>query len=325
MSSTLDRYLDAATRPNTRRSYDGATRHFESEWGGFLPATADSVARYLVHYAETLALNTLKHRLAALAQWHIEHGFTDPTRAPVVRKVLKGIHALHPVREKRATPLQLTQLGQVADWLEQAANTAQARADRGQELRHLRDRALIVLGFWRGFRGDELLRLRVEHLQLVPGQGMTCFLAQTKGDRQNVGTTFKVPALSRWCPVAATSAWVTAAALTDGPLFRGIDRWASISDDGLHPNSLIRVLRRVFVQVGLAAPNTYSSHSLRRGFAGWANANGWDVKTLMEYVGWKDVQSAMRYIEGADAFAQQRIEKSLPVELLPAARYLDEG
>ena len=43
----IDRYLQAATRYHTRRSYQSAIRHFEQEWGGFLPASADSVARYL--------------------------------------------------------------------------------------------------------------------------------------------------------------------------------------------------------------------------------------------------------------------------------------
>ncbi|SPD62701.1 protein of unknown function (plasmid) [Cupriavidus neocaledonicus] len=32
----VDRYLEAATRDNTRRSYQAAIRHFEVEWGGFL-------------------------------------------------------------------------------------------------------------------------------------------------------------------------------------------------------------------------------------------------------------------------------------------------
>lgn len=149
--SRVDQYLEAATRANTRRSYDAATRHFEVDWGGHLPATADSVARYLADYAGTLALNTLKHRLAALAQWHADHGFADPTRTPIVRKVLKGIQALHPGQEKRAAPLQLTQLGQVADWLGAAAGAAQASAQRAEELRYLRDRAMVLLGFWRGF------------------------------------------------------------------------------------------------------------------------------------------------------------------------------
>jgi hypothetical protein len=54
--------------------------------GGFLPATADSVARYLADHAESLSLNTLKQRLAALATWHKEQAFVDPTKAPLVKK-----------------------------------------------------------------------------------------------------------------------------------------------------------------------------------------------------------------------------------------------
>lgn len=80
--NSVDTYINAATRDNTRRSYRSAIEHFESEWGGFLPATADSVARYLADYANTLSISTLRQRLAAIAQWHIEQGFPDPTKAP---------------------------------------------------------------------------------------------------------------------------------------------------------------------------------------------------------------------------------------------------
>lgn len=315
---TLDRYLEAATRENTRRSYASAMRHFEVEWGGHLPATADSVARYLADYAGQLAANTLKQRLAALAQWHTEQGFVDPTKAPVVRKVLKGIQTLHPSVEKQAEPLQLTRLAQVDDWLGTAIAAARERGDRADELHHRRDRAMVLLGFWRGFRGDELIRVQVEHLRLVAGEGMTCFLPHSKGDRQAIGNTYKVPALSRLCPVTATWDWVEAAGLAQGPLLRGVDRWGHVSQTPLHPNSLIPLLRRLFAAAGLPDAEDYSSHSLRRGFAGWANANGWDVKALMEYVGWRDVHSAMRYLDGGDPFARQRIEASLPPPALPA-------
>ncbi|HDS1139274.1 recombinase [Stenotrophomonas maltophilia] len=316
--SDIDRYLQAATRDNTRRSYASALRHFEVAWDGHLPATADSVARYLAEHAGRLAVNTLKLRLAALAHWHAAHGFADPTRAPLVRQVLKGIQTLHPQEEKQATPLQLTQLAQVVDWLDGAIIAAQARNAHAADLRYRRDRALILLGFWRGFRGDELIRLRIEHLRLVPGEGMVCFLPHSKGDRQAQGKTYKVPALSRLCPVAATRDWLEAAQLTSGPLFRSVGRWSRIADAPFHPNSLIRLLRQVFLHAGLANVEGYSSHSLRRGFAGWANANGWDVKALMEYVGWRDVHSAMRYLDGGDPFARQRIEASLPPPALPA-------
>ncbi|MGF6659152.1 hypothetical protein QF000_000796 [Paraburkholderia atlantica] len=68
------------------------------------------IARYLADHAETLSINTLRSRLAALAQWHQTQGFPDPTKAPHVRKVLRGIVALHPATKKRAKPMQLAQL-----------------------------------------------------------------------------------------------------------------------------------------------------------------------------------------------------------------------
>lgn len=302
--NSIDTYVAAATRDNTRRSYQAAVRHFEVEWGGFLPTTADSLARYLVHYAESLTINTLQQRIAALAQWHIDQGFPDPTKSPIVRKVLKGIRTLHPAREKRARPLQLEQIRQLAAWLDAAIADAITASDRASHLRHQRDKALLLLGFWRGFRGDELTNLRVEHVNAIAGDGMSCFLPLTKGDRQARGTTFRAPALASLCPVDAYLSWIGLAQLSEGHVFRGIDRWGHISDSGLHINSLVPLLRAIFEAADIPLASQYSGHSLRRGFANWATSNGWDLKTLMEYVGWRDVHSAMRYVEASDPFSR---------------------
>lgn len=313
----IDQYIHAATRQNTRRSYQSAIHHYEVEWRGYLPATAESVARYLADYAETLAINTLRHRLAALGQWHIDQGFPDPTKAPIVRKVFRGIQQLHPVQEKRAKPLQLEQLEQVITWLDGAIVAAGAERDSAAQLRHTRDKALVLIGFWRGFRGDELARLEVQYVAALPGEGMTCYLPQTKGDRQFKGSTFKAPALSRLCPVAAYQAWIDLSGLENGAVFRSINRWSKLGDTGLNPASIIPLLRSLFAQAGILDADDYSAHSLRRGFANWATSNGWDLKTLMEYVGWKNIQSAMRYIDGADPFCKERIEAGLlPLELI---------
>jgi integrase len=264
--SELDRYLQAATRDNTRRSYRAAIEHFEVSWGGFLPATADSIARYLVAYAGELSINTLKLRLSALAQWHNSQGFADPTKAPVVRKVFKGIRALHPAQEKQAEPLQLQHLEQAVAWLEQEAQSAKSAGDQPVLLRARRDTALILLGFWRGFRSDELCRLQIEHVQASAGAGITLYLPRSKSDRENIGKTYQTPALQRLCPVQAYIDWISAAALVRGPVFRAIDRWGNLSEEGLHANSVIPLLRQALERAGIAAEQ-YTSHSLRRGFA----------------------------------------------------------
>ncbi|MGH8790290.1 MAG: site-specific integrase, partial [Cupriavidus necator] len=314
----IDGYIAAATRENTRRSYKSAIRHFEVEWGGFLPASADAIARYLADHAQSLSVNTLRARLAALAQWHQTQGFPDPTKAPHVRKVLKGIAVLHPAMEKRAKPLQLTQLERLAAWLDAQIAHAIDEGDQRARLTHVRNKALVLLGFWRGFRSDELSRLQIEHVTVESGRGMTLFLPRTKGDRSQLGTTFRAPALSRLCPVAAWETWISVSGLTAGPAFRGIDRWGNVRDEGLHAGSFVPLLRALFRAADVPAPDSYSSHSLRRGFATWANANAWDLKMLMEYVGWKDVRSAIRYIDAADPFAQYRIESALVATPGPA-------
>lgn len=312
MKNSLDDYLHAATRENTRKSYESGLRHFEVEWGGFLPASSDSVAHYLADHAEQLTVNTLRQRLAALAQWHVAHGFPDPTKTPIVRQTLRGIQTLHPAQERRAKPLQLEQLSQVDRSLDSAIQTACIAGDRASELRHRRDRALLLLGFWRGFRGDELTRLQIEHIEVTPGEGMTCFLPRTKGDRQLKGGTFRAPMLTRLCPVAAYLAWTGAAQLRAGAVFRAIDRWGNVSAPPLHIDSLVPLLRSMLRTAGVEAAQMYSGHSLRRGFASWASANGWELRQLMEHVGWKNAQSAMRYIDGDDPFSRRRIERSLP-------------
>ncbi|HCF3841117.1 TPA: hypothetical protein NID17_005793 [Pseudomonas aeruginosa] len=70
-----------------------------------MPASSEAVVRYLADYADTLASSTLRANLAALAKWHLSHSYVDPTKAPHVREVLRGIQALHPWLERQAQPL----------------------------------------------------------------------------------------------------------------------------------------------------------------------------------------------------------------------------
>jgi hypothetical protein len=166
----------------------------KSAYLSFLPATPDSLARYLADYAGKLAANTLQQRVAALAQWHIDQGFPDPSKTLVVRKVLKGIRTLHPAQEKQARPLQLAQLSRIVHWLGESSAQAAAAGQRGAQLRHVRDRALLLLGFWRGFRGDELTRLQVEHIEAVVGKGM-------------ILKRLRWPVCARWRHIWPGSSW----------------------------------------------------------------------------------------------------------------------
>lgn len=309
------RYLAASTRENTRKSYRAAIEHFEVTWGGYLPTTAEGIVRYLAEYGETLAISTLRQRLAALASWHSSQGFPDPTKSPQVRQMLKGIRVLHPTRQKQATPLQLRHLQKATNWLEREANNAIEENDYLSLKRCRRDAALLLIGFWRGFRSDELARLTVDQTTAEAGAGITFYLPYTKADRDHHGTTYHTPALKTLCPVEAYINWITVAGISTGPVFRKIDRWGNLSDEGFKASSLIPLLRRILERVGIPA-ESYSSHSMRRGFATWASASGWDIKELMSYVGWKDMKSALRYVEARNSFGDLALQsKSQKLQL----------
>ncbi|MCY1550852.1 hypothetical protein D9M68_871350 [compost metagenome] len=124
--------------------------------------------------------------------------------------------------------------------------------------------------------------------------------------------------MARLCPVQAYSDWISLAGTARGPVFRAIDRWGHLSEQGLHPHSVIPLLRSVLKEAGLPA-ELYSSHSLRRGFATWATRSGWDQKALMGYVGWRDAKSALRYVDSTGVFPGQLrpLMPSLEAEVLP--------
>lgn len=308
----VETYVNLAKRPNTHRSYASAVRHFEVEGRGALPATSEAVATYLAQFAESLSINTLRARLAGLSRWHRDHGFADPTKSTLVSQVLKGIRTVHNAPEKQARPIEFELVAQVSDWLRQ--ESLDLRLTDPRYLRAARDQAILLIGFWRGFRSDELTRLQFEHISVNAGVGMQCYLPFSKGDREATGRTFFCPALSKLCPVTAFEQWRQALGRTTGPVFRKIDQWGHVSEQGMAAGSIIPWLRNLFASAGVPNAQTYSSHSLRRGFANWAKSSGWDIKELMTYVGWTDINSAMRYLELSEEDLSQRFQTAFERE-----------
>jgi hypothetical protein len=74
-----------------------------------------------------------------------------------------------------------------------------------------------------------------------------------------------------------------------------------VGAQGLHIDRLVPLLRAVFTVAGVPFAEQHSGHSLRRGFANWATSNGWDLN-LDGIRRWKEVKSAMRYVDAADPF-----------------------
>lgn len=295
VAALADFYLEAGKSENTERAYSSSINHFRFEWGGQLPATADSVRHYLAAFADKLKVSTLRQRLAALSKWHKEQGFQDPTASPLVRKTIRGIAKSHQAKPKQAYPLTFQHLLSICDRLESVKLAAIQAEDQGSILRSHRDLALLLIGFWQGFRSDELSRLEMGNITARREEGISFFLPYSKTDIEVKGSTYDMPALRAYCPTSAYIDWIQVAGIKSGPVFRSITRWGVLAENGINKQSIEHILNRVSAELFPNEPK-FSTHSLRRGFADWAVKAGWDMKSLMEHVGWVSADSARRYM-----------------------------
>ena len=127
-----------------------------------------------------------------------------------------------------------------------------------------RDRALLLVGFAAALRRSELCGLTVQDIDPVE-RGMLVTIRRSNGDQGGTGQTVAIPHGTKGrCPVTALKEWLTAACITEGGLFRSINRHGHIGES-LSPQTVALVLKRRLTVVGLD-PAVYSAHSLRSGF-----------------------------------------------------------
>ncbi|MFC5475599.1 site-specific integrase [Paraherbaspirillum soli] len=285
-------FLVAATSDNTRRAYRSAIRHFLA-WGGVLPSDEAAMIRYLLAYAQSLNPRTLALRLTALSQWHVHQGFADPASTPTVRKTLAGIERIHGKPKKKAKALPLEDLERIVAHLA-GLNTLNAK----------RDSALLQIGYFGGYRRSEIVTLQVEHVAWEP-EGIVITLPRSKTDQQGAGIIKAIPyGDGACCPATALRAWLAAAGIASGSLFRPVNKWSEVGTDALHAGSVNTILAGCAKLAGLDYVPQLSSHSLRRGMATSAHRAGADFRDIKRQGGWRHDGTVQGYIEEADRFEE---------------------
>ncbi len=103
------------------------------------------------------------------------------------------------------------------------------------------------------------------------------------------------------CPVRALRAWLSAAGLEDGRVFRSVTRHGRIGKS-LHPASVSDVVKRYANAAGMD-PAEFGGHSLRAGFVTSAAERGARTDRIMDHTGHKSVGMVRVYTRRSDAFA----------------------
>lgn len=283
-------YLHQATAKNTRRAYQAAVRQFQAH-GGLLPATEQSIADYITMRASVLNPRTLSLHLTALSHWHRYQELPDPTQSPHIRKLITGINRQHGQPKRKAKAL-------LPEHIEQMV----AQCKKNNNLKSLRDSALIQVAYFGAFRRSELIAMTTDHLHFDP-QGLLILIPKSKTDQTGEGKIKALPfGHSQICPVAAMKEWLAAAEITEGFIFRAINRWDQLQTKGLHADSVSTILKSLAKACGFDFVADLSSHSLRRGFATSAAHAGADFDGIKRQGGWANDNTVRGYIEEGQVF-----------------------
>lgn len=289
-------YVHQSLAPSTLRAYKADLDHFAA-WGGSISSTDTVVASYIAAHAETLAVATLTRRLASISQAHAILGEPSPTGSALVRATMRGIRRVRGSAQRQAKPLLRDDLFLVLDRM-------------GDDLRSVRDRALLLLGFAGGFRRSELVALDCTDIEPVR-QGLVVHLRRSKTDQLGAGRDIGLPlGRTRWCPVAAVASWLAASNITEGPVFRPVDRHGNISADRLSGEAVCLVVRERVSAAGFD-PTGFSGHSLRAGFATSAAQAGVSTLKIRAQTGHASDAMLARYVRDGELFAGNAVSSLL--------------
>jgi site-specific recombinase XerD len=285
--ASVRQYIDAALADNTLRAYRADLQHFIA-WGGVIPTTPEQVASYLAQHATSLVYTTLSRRLIAIARAHIAQGLHSPTSSIIVRATLKGVRRSRCCTVRQVSPLQKSHVLKMVSGL--------------PGLRGLRDRALLLIGFASAMRRSELVSLNVEDVQFSE-QGAIIRLRRSKTDQVGQGRDIAIPRIrGRYCPSRNLQAWIAAAGLTHGALFRQVNRYDQLLPHRLMAQSVALIVKQRAAAAGFDA-RLFSGHSLRAGFVTNAANGGATSSSIRAQTGHKSDVMVQRYIRNSQLFS----------------------
>jgi site-specific recombinase XerD len=277
---------------NTLRAYQSDYKDFSlfCTKNGFqaMPTEPKILSLYITHLASYSKFSTLKRRLASISIIHKTKGHYIDTKHPIIVENLMGIKRTNGSNQKGKKPLLINDLKLLIKAIDES---------KEKNIRKIRDKALVLIGFSGGFRRSELVDIEYEDIEFVE-EGVKIFVKRSKTDQSGEGMTKAIPYFDNinFCPVKALNKWVLEAQLKDGKIF-------NISD-----KSVALIIKKYANYAGLDA-HRYAGHSLRSGFATSTAESGAEERNIMAMTGHKSTEMVRRYIKEANLFKNNALNK----------------
>ena len=297
--------LKSSKAINTIRAYKSDFKDFGAFCAkhGFrvLPTEPKIVALYLTYLSgKDAKMSTLRRRLVSIGTIHKFKGHYLDMKHPVIIENLMGIKRTKGSIQKGKKPILINQLKAIIDVINK---------EKTEEIKKIRDKSIILVGFGGGFRRTELISVDYEDLEFVP-EGVKITLRRSKTDQFGEGMTKGLPYFSNetYCPVVHLKKWIKISNIKDGPVFRRFVKGCSLTSNRLTDQSVVLLIKRYLALAGIENKN-YSGHSLRSGFATVSAESGADERSIMAMTGHKTIQMVRRYIKEANLFKNNALNK----------------
>ncbi|MEM7319058.1 MAG: tyrosine-type recombinase/integrase [Pseudomonadota bacterium] len=313
---SLDRLVDtardyarAATAENTNKAYAADWRHFtrwcQQKGTEPLPPSPEMIGLYLADLMTpatgdpALSVSTVERRLSGMVWTAAQRGFTLDRGNRHIATVLAGIrrrHARPPMRKDAIL----------------AKDIHAMVATLPHDLRGLRDRAILLLGYAGGLRRSEIVSLDVGKDDTPDSAGWVEILDDGAVLTLNAKTGWREVEIGRGsqdasCPVRALEQWMNFARIDFGPIFVRTSRDGKRALQArLNDRHVARLIKQTVLDAGLRADlpekdrlALYSGHSLRAGLASSAEV---DERYVQKHLGHASAEMTRRYQRRRDRF-----------------------
>ena len=266
-----------------------------------LPSEPKIVSLYLTYLStKEVKMSTLKRRIVSIGVIHKLKGHYLDTKHPSIIENIMGIKRRKGSIQKGKKPILISNLKIIIDIIDQ---------QNREEIKKLRDRSIILIGFSGGFRRNEIVTLDYDDLDFVP-EGLKINIRRSKTDQFGEGFVKALPYFDnpQYCPVVSLKRWLTIAKINSGSLFRRFLKGSRLSESRLTDQTVALLIKNYLNIAGIDSRN-YSGHSLRSGFATSAAEAGAEERSIMEMTGHKSTEMVRRYIKEANLFKNNALNK----------------
>ena len=296
--------LKSSKANNTLRAYKSDFKDF----GAFcykhslssLPTEPKIVSLYLTYLSKHSKISTLRRRLVSIGMIHKLKGHYLDTKHPIIIENLMGIRRTIGSIQKGKKPILINHLKLIIKSINE---------QNVDEIKKLRDKTIILIGFGGGFRRTELISVDYDDLEFVP-EGLKINIRKSKTDQFGEGMIKGLPYFNEenYCPVINLKKWLEISKIKSGPIFRRFTKGSKLTDKRLSDQSVVLLIKQYLKIAGIENKN-FAGHSLRSGFATVAAESGADERSIMSMTGHKTTQMVRRYIKEANIFKNNALNK----------------